>query len=188
MSRLIKFYRDELTVNNNYFSDLIYNWSDYQFETDVDWITWLFPSYSKNKYNKNNPVLTDNVVKIFQRDKNIRLSVLRSTLRLLLLYGFTIENSTIVQVRPVRRYYNGRPIGFYSIHNYRYITQILKFLELINMSNLSSLFFLAMTMAIKHDRELREIVKKENSFYYWMNTQSYLSPYVNSYTFDMLDN
>ncbi len=182
MSQLIKFYRDEYPVNDSYFSDIVYNWNDYNFETDTNWISWLFPSYSRSKYNPDNPVLTDKVVNIFKCDKNIRINVFRATLRLLLFFGFILENNNVKQVSPLKRNENGQNIGLYSIHNYTHITRIMKFLELINMTYLSSIFFLAMIRAITIDHELKKLVLSQNSLYHWMNTQLYLTPYSTTYS------
>ena len=135
---------------------------EYELESSDTYIKILFP----NKISK------EDIVQ-FTTNKIIRKYVVKSTLKMLLFYGFVLDKQNIVkQIKPLNRTYSGTKIGLYSIHNYYIIKKIMNFLTLIGMEELSAKFFFAMCKAIKSDSTLH---KKVNPYLLsWIKTQPYL--------------
>jgi len=178
-SDLISFYQGEIPANANpsyYFSDII-KWTDLQLEKKHDFIQWLFPSTEGGK-NSKAPLLTEQDVKIFKKNKEIRSKVIKATLRMMKFYGYTITPSD--QGWQVRK--SGRNKYLYSGHNYLRLTRMMIFLNTINMRLLSALLFLMICEAMKEDKKLADKISKSGAMVHWKKTQEYVNPRTCPYT------
>lgn len=190
-SKLIKFYINKYNANDkkNYsFNDIVKKWDDYKLETKHDFIQWLFPDETGG-VNPKAPNLTNNDIEIFKTNSTIRSNVVSASLRMLLFYGFVLDNKDIVkQIKPLNRRDKGRTIGLFSTHNYKRLTRIMKFLNIINMEFVSSVFYLALCRAMRSNRTFLKKVLENKSLKIWMSTQNLLRSYVDDYDIKKLYN
>jgi len=180
MSLLVEFYKNKAPILGSvFFKDIVNDWTDYDLETiGYEVTSWLFPT--ENPSNINEPILTDEIAKLFKRDKILRLNVVKATLRFLNLYGYDIDSKGyLVQLaKHVRRRRKGVIIGLFNPLNYRRIETIMTFLNKIELSYLSMIFFLAMCTSMRSYKKLKKLVEKENALSMWINTQQFLQPYI----------
>ena len=190
MSKLISFYQGKYPANgkkNYYFNDIVNKWSDYELEINHDYIQWLFPDRTGCK-NPQAPHLTDQDIKVFKKNIKIRSRVINATLRMLTFYGFSVNSAdwSLEQKKSAGKKEHGQWIGLYSEHNYLRITRIMRFLNQIEMSFLSVIFFLAMCEAMRTDDIFKGRVESHGSLPIWMSTQKFLQPYRDGYDIDRL--
>jgi ubiquitin C-terminal hydrolase len=178
-SDIISFYRNKYNANNKKdysFNDIVKKWDDYNLEVKNDYIEWLFPD------EKGDIKLTNEDIKRFKKDPQIRSNVVDASLRMLLFYGFTLDKKDIVkQIKPINRRNLGRTIGLFSVNNYKRLTRIMDFLVLINMEYISSIFFLALCKVMKSNNLFYKKVLENKVLKIWMSTQNTLLSYVNTY-------
>lgn len=160
---ILRFYENKIPINkykNGYFNDILYTWSDYDFQTR-DYMNWLYPLKSS--------------VKIFS-NKGIRNKVILVTLRILNFYSynFNIKTRRLKRTKPICRKYKNDYIGLCSVKNFPHITRIMRFLNKIDLFLFSSVFFLSICKAMKTDNEFKDKVIKYNYLPLWMTTQPYL--------------
>lgn len=172
MSDIILFYQDKLQINGYFYSEMI-RWSDFQIEVQP---SLFFPK------------LTEQEVEIFRKDINIRRKVIKAVSRMLEFYGYTFVKDGVFQIKELKRYEQGRYIGLYSTRNYRRLTNMMAFLNKINMKTASSLIMLALCYAMHKDLELREKIKNSGVLKDWFQTQKYLRPYIDIYNINNMKN
>lgn len=129
-SKLIKFYTNKYDANNKkdyLFRDIIEKWDDYKLEVEHDYIQWLFPDETGGVNNKA-PKLTKKDIKQFKSNPILRKNVVDASLRMLLFYGFSLNDKEIVKdIKPLNRRIKHRTVGLFSVHNYRRLTRIMDF-------------------------------------------------------------
>lgn len=119
-------------------------------------------------------------VTAFRLNKLLRKQVVICTLRMLLFYGFVIDQKDIIkQIKPLNRFVNNTTIGLYSNRNYNRITQIMNFLVEIDMEYLSAIFFLAICNSLTSDKALYKMIPNKY-LTDWVHTQSYINYYDTS--------
>jgi ubiquitin C-terminal hydrolase len=160
MSLLILFYSNSQNLLHN----IICNWDDNKLEQD-DYIN-LFPD-----------TIIPSDLNILITNKVIRHNIVIFLLRILNLYGFRITSS--FQLEKIKDITLNKSIGLYSVKNYPIITNILNFINQIQMPLLSSLFFLAICKSLSNNSKLLYKVLKFNNSKYgaltlWIETQKYL--------------
>jgi hypothetical protein len=186
MGKLIQFYRDKYPANGKdgyYYDDIVNKWTDYDLEARHDFIQWLFPSRERSKYNKKAPVLTEKDIRQFKMNPTLKSKVINATVRMLYFYGYEIDIGTwnVRRVKSLLQKERGKTIGLYSSHNYARITRIMIFLNEIEMSFLSQIFFLAMCESMRSDKELQRRVVENGAIPIWMGTQPFLRKYMDGY-------
>lgn len=169
---IVRFYNNKIPINqykNGYFNDILYKWTDIDFQTR-DYIDWLFPLKSSPK--------------IFEKIE-IRVKVVLIALRILNFYSysFNIKTSKLKRIKPICRQLLGEWVGLCSVNNFPHLTQIMTFLNKIDLFLFSSVFFLSICKAMKNDNEFKNKVIKYNYLPLWTTTQ----PYLDEYKDDILD-
>jgi len=189
-SDIIKFYEEKIPARAKkgyYFNDIVYRWDDYRLEEEHDFIQALFPDKSGGVVGS--PNLTDNDVNVFKKDAKIRIKVAHAVRRMLNFYGLELQTDFSTKIiKPLNRRDRGSAIGLYSDHNYRRITRIMKFLNVIDATEVSALFFLSICTAMKSDKILTQKIIDFGAIKKWMKTQTFLLPYISKYdTGSLLD-
>ena len=177
MSRkVLRFYEGVQPANDRVlylFSDIITLWTDYKLQVRQNYINWLFPSETDTDTRLNKGLLYK-----FRTDKNIRLKVVKATLRMMDFFGYVIVSTNnsfeTKQTKPVQREEQNVVIGLYNPENYPRITRILTFLTGIKMELLSSLFFLMLCRAMHDNPDLKHLIMTKNVLQDWIRTQPYL--------------
>jgi len=136
------------------------NWTDDQFEKS-DFANILFS-------------IQENEISLFRTDPELRLKVIRISLRILdfISYAIDVENWNVIRVKSIFRKENGVVVGLYSKHNYVQLEMMMIFLNIIEMQILSSCVFLAICLSIQLDPVLRDRVS--GVLERWKGTQKYI--------------
>lgn len=169
----LRFYLDETTIDGYSFRDIM-KLPDSKLEQQTKIIKHLFPDQ-----------IDTESLSLFKKDKKLRKNVVQSTLRMMELYGYTLDKETnIMQIKEIRRVENGLLVGLYSTQNFPRLTLIMNFLDKINMKKLSALVFLMICHALKKDAEFKRKVKLSGVFPTWLSTQPYMKKYKNMFDID----
>lgn len=180
MRRIVRFYQNIQPANNRVFytrDDILNKWSDYRLQVRKNYIQWLFPLETDTGDIK----MTSGLLYKFRTNPLLRRYVIRSVLRFMDFFGFTvkIENGKPVGVtntKPVYREEDNVIIGLYNPDNFPRITRILQFLNVIHMENMGVLFFLMLCKAMKENPDLKQLINNQvGVLQSWIKTQSYLA-------------
>jgi hypothetical protein len=181
MSQLIDFYSGHGADHRGRTLDEILSWNDERLESVHDYIQWLFPLAEASRFNPYAPLLTGADCAEFQRRTDLRANVLRSFRRMLVFYGFAIDDATSVAVDssldpltlPSPR---GRGVCIVPLaeirhwispgdHNYLRITRILTSLRLLGFEEYARAFFAALKAVYAEHAD----TIGETTFSYWRN-------------------
>jgi len=151
---------------SQYINDIVNNWSDRKLQKNTFILTEIFPLKSENSVD-----LPD-----FKKDQDIRLLLVKASLRLLSFFGYRIKDRySIEQIKPILREEKGVVVGLCNKKNLELVTRMLKFFGENNMGILSGIFCLAICNALEYCSNFRELVGDNNVLGDWLNTQKYLS-------------
>ena len=150
---------------SQYISDIVNNWSDRKLQKNTLILTYIYPLKGENSD-----------LPEFKKDQNIRVSIVKASLRLLSFFGYRIRDRySVEQIKPILREEKGVVVGLCNKKNLQLITRMLKFFEENNMGILSGIFCLAICNALEYCSNFRELVRDNNILTDWLNTQKYLS-------------
>jgi hypothetical protein len=128
-SRLIRFYREEVTDSEGRWIYEVWEQSDEWLESTHNFIQWLFPLMEGSLYNPDAPVLTVEDCEVFRGDADLRARMGRSLSRMLLFYGLELQDAgSGVLVVALAENFGQRRRNWLSPgnHNYLRLTRILK--------------------------------------------------------------
>jgi hypothetical protein len=112
------------------------------------------------------PFLTKSDIKKFKTNSSLRNKVIKSTLRMISLWGYNIKHDKIIKSKSFSRRYYGTVIGLLSPRNYTRITRMLKFLMKIDMKVIGLIVFLVVCTASRENNVLYKKLLENN----WINT------------------
>jgi hypothetical protein len=151
---------------SEYISDIVNNWSDRKLQKNTLILTEIYPLKGETSVD-----LPD-----FKKDKNIRVSIVKVSLRLLGFFGYSIrERYSLQQIKPILREEKGVVVGLCNKKNIELITRILKFFGENNMGILSGIFCLAICKALQDCSNFRQVVWDNKVLRTWLKTQKYLT-------------
>jgi len=159
MSKIIDFYRDEISNTNGNFRKEILEWYDVSLELDHKYIQWLFPSNEASSFNLDSPVLTQEEALIFQSDPELREKLIASFVRILQFFEMElVSNCGMLFVETLQE----KPIWLSEFnHNMLRATRIIKSLRLLGLEKYALAFFDALEKyKSKHDIS-------ENTYEHW---------------------
>jgi hypothetical protein len=152
---------------SEYISDIVNNWSDRKLQKNTLILTEIYPLKGEGEKSD----LPD-----FKKDKNIRVSIVKVSLRLLGFFGYSIrERYSLQQIKPILREEKGVVVGLCNKKNIELITRILKFFGENNMGILSGIFCLAICKALQDCSNFRQVVWDNKVLRTWLKTQKYLT-------------
>lgn len=144
MGDILAFYLGQQPDSRGRMIEDIWSWEYGKLEFTHDYIQWLFPLWKRSKYNRNAPVLTEEVVTAFLNDKSLRLRLFKSFKVMLKFYGLQcskwdspsieVSKSDEYELRK-KQWINPRN------HNYLRITRILTSLRILGLSDYAFGFF-----------------------------------------------
>lgn len=128
-SPIIKFYLGERADSKAPSLAVILSWDKSLLEDNHDYIQWLFPLPEPSLFNPSAPLLTDEDIRRFNSDVNLREKLIQSFRLMLDFYGFAFADNKIVpspflQERSDNWLHPGN-------HNMMRITRILRSLTLL---------------------------------------------------------
>ena len=151
---------------SEYISDIVNNWSDRKLQKNTLILTEIYTLKGEKSVD-----LPD-----FKKDKNIRVSIVKVSLRLLAFFGYRIRDKySLEQIKPIFREEKGVLVGLCNKKNIQLITRILKFFGENNMGILSGIFCLAICKALQDCSNFREVVWDNKVLRTWLKTQKYLT-------------
>lgn len=175
-NELKNFYTNRSPINGNpdsYIKNLILDWSDYKFQTNKEWLDWVFPT-------KEN--ISTGTLNLFKINKSIRMWVVGITTRILSFFSLNINfenfNDPIDQIDTLLKKDNGVIVGLYEPNNMTIVLRMLNFLNMIDMEQLSSLVFLAICDSVMKVFDLEEILVENEDYKKLIETQEFVKPYL----------
>lgn len=159
----IDFYSGKIKNCNGYFIDDILHFSDNQLEIIHNYIQWIFPTTEKSKFNKDAPIMTNEIIENFKNNPKCKENMLKCFEKMLNFYGLTLENKCIVKnINYKERSYNWI---YLHHHNYLRITRILKSLKLFG-------FYEEYNAFLKVLKEIKDENKSQldKAYHYWIHS------------------
>jgi len=159
----IDFYSGKSKNWCGYFIDDILSFSNNQLETTHNYIQWIFPTTEKSKFNKNAPIMTNEIIENFKNNPKCKENMLKCFEKMLNFYGLTLENKCIVKnINYKERSYNWI---YLHHHNYLRITRILKSLKLFG-------FYEEYNDFLKVLKEIKDENKSQldKAYHYWIHS------------------
>lgn len=150
MSKIIDFYNEVGTDDDGKKISFIWMQNDAYFEFCHDYVQWLFPLPEPSNFNPDAPLLTEDDIKIFRANPEIKNNVRNSLVRFLKFLG--IENGTTYK----------KAIFEVANHNWFRITRVLKSLRLLGLENEAIAFYKFLKKIHEEDK-----LVSDNSFSYW---------------------
>ena len=155
--KTIDIYFKQLNINGYSITDII-KWEDFQIQSNLKYILWLFPIK-----------LSLDELEVFNNEQTVKNRVIKLVIRMVLFYGYKINfnESSIIQVKDIKRYENGIMVGLYSDKNFVIINSMLIFLKNIHMDFFAKIVFNLVQDAMTKDQDFRKFIENENYFLLW---------------------
>lgn len=160
-TNIIRFYRNEKLFALPTLTS-VWNFDRDELENNHFYIQWLFPLDTASAYNRFAPILTEYDIQIFKTDIKIRENVMKSLSVMLNFYGFTIKNN---QISIAKDFVSKSHWLTKNNHNFKRITRILRFLNLIDMKDLACSFFNSLSIIYSAN----PTIIGEKTFEFWNN-------------------
>lgn len=141
---ILAFYSGQQPDSRGRMLEEIWAWNYERLESTHDYIQWLFPLRERSRFNRNAPVLNEEIVAAFNNDKGLRLRLFKSFKVMLKFYGLQCSkwDSPSVEVSKSEEYELRKEKWINSRnHNYLRITRILTSLRILGLSNYAIAFF-----------------------------------------------
>ena len=140
MSQIINFYAGRTNSSGYSFDDIIYRWTDDQWEGTHDFIQWVFPLDEKSKHNVKAPVLTYREIVAFQTSNMLRQRMLMAFERFLSFVGLKCKTNSYggVTIAKAKDFSGKLNVWSKPNHNWLSVTRVLKSLCLMGLDNHAS--------------------------------------------------
>ncbi len=165
---LIPFYLGEKRDSEGRMIQEMWAWDFEELECAHDYIQWLFPISEKSAFNRDAPVVDENIVQTFQSDLRLQQNLLRSFTVMIQFYGLRrYENEDGKIVITQSKDYPSRKREWVCMfdHNYLRITRILKCLITFGLRDEAQAFYECLQQIY---RESSDQIGGE-TFQYWTN-------------------
>ena len=146
--------------------DDILAFDDTQLEAGHDYIQWLFINETPSKFNREAPLLNNDIIRAFKEDKTFKTNLIRSFERMLKFYGLRWQENSKTIVRA--KNFEDRAKVWLTIgnHNFARITRILLCLNALGEENRAIAFYTILQDIATKDPKYRNIVDT-SSLQYW---------------------
>jgi hypothetical protein len=134
MSRLVAFYRGQMTDTQGRSLNEVWAWDDDSLEAVHDFIQWLFPLPEPSRFNRDAPLLAAADIATFRGDENLRANLRTSFERILTFLGLALGPDGAVEEAPN---FAARAADVWSApnHNWLRVTRILRSLTLLGLGH-----------------------------------------------------
>ena len=163
---IVAFYQGQSPDSSRRMIEDIWSWDVQKLEYTHDYIQWLFPLKEKSQFNRNAPVLNDEVIKAFRTNEQLRMRFKKSLEVMLGFYGLQCNELSNTDVKITKSdEYQERKQNWIEEgnHNYLRITRILTSLRLLGLENYAQAFFNCLNQI--YSEESRNIGSK--TYAYW---------------------
>lgn len=157
----IDFYSGKIKNCNGYFIDDILHFSDNQLEIIHNYIQWIFPTTEKSKFNKDAPIMTNEIINNFKNNSKCKENMLKCFKRMLNFYGLKLEDKNVIKNIDYKEM--SYDWIYIHLHNHMRITRILKSLNLFGFKEEHDAF-LKILKKIKEENE----PQLNNAYNYWI--------------------
>jgi hypothetical protein len=164
VSPIVDFYSGKKPDSEGRFIGEIHSWGNNKLEYTHDYIQWLFPLREASHFNLRAPMLKEEDIIAFHKDKNLRDKLLVSFDLMLNFYGFERKGLFV----SCSDDWDIKSNNWLSIgnHNFLRITRILSCLSLLGLQEYASAFF--STLSYLYNSGYRHIIG-EITYGYWSN-------------------
>jgi hypothetical protein len=145
--QIIAFYRHQGTDDKGRTLKQLWEFSNEQIEKSHDFIQWLFPLPEPSNHNLNAPILDNDTIDIFKRDRVLRKNLARSYVYFINFLGFRIkvENGQVEIARDELMFEIAKKVWLRPrSHNFLRITRVIRSTKLLGLANCSKALLKAM--------------------------------------------
>lgn len=165
MTTLLDFYKNSSQHTRTNYQQIVFEWTDEQWEKDHSFIQWLFPTKEPSNFNPYAPTLTDEDITAFATDIVLREKIKLAFYRFIAFLGLTwkwdqVEHSFKLSIVKNENFEAKKDLWLIPNHNWLRITRCLCSLKLL-YPDLSQDFF----ACLKQLKE--EGFASDTSFSYW---------------------
>ena len=146
-------------------------WDYQKLEYTHDYIQWLFPLKEKSRFNRNAPILNDEVIQSFNTDEQLRLRLRKSLEVMLQFYGLQYNKFDDKGIEITKSdNYPERKLNWIEEgnHNYLRLTRILTSLRLLGLEYYAQALFKSLNQI--YLEESKKIGSK--TYAYWKSAAS----------------
>jgi hypothetical protein len=154
---LICFYLKEVPNSDGRFLEEIWQWSDQDWEEEHDFVQWLFPLEHPSAFNADAPLLDENAIRQWYKDKLLQHNLRTSYERWLHFCGIAKVDGKLHLVDRKPNVWGGMN------HNWLRITRVLRSLTLLGLKPEANQFFDLLTDL----RDCKKLVINDTTFIYW---------------------
>lgn len=136
-----------------------------------------------------NFLFSDKITPDFVKSNEIvRENIIRVSLFYFQIFGFYPIIGKKYSISPRKLFKKKKEkSGIYDLNNFPKISEIFYFLKRIEMTNLLTLLLLFICLALKLDKDLKELVTETGALKSWMKFSSYLESYADTYNIDKIN-
>lgn len=141
---ILAFYQGQSADSEGRMIETIWSWDYKKLEYTHDFIQWLFPLKEKSQFNRNAPVLNDQIIQSFRTNEKLKTRLLQSLKVMLRFYGLQCNEVNDTDIEIVKSdEYPERKLNWIQRrnHNYLRITRILTSLRLLGLENYAQAFY-----------------------------------------------
>ena len=141
---LVPFYLGEQQDSEGRTIQEMWTWDFEKLECAHDYIQWLFPLPERSAFNRDAPIVDEEVIQAFQSNPHLHQNLLRSFTVMLQFYGLQRHESNHGKIVVSQSEdYPNRKLEWVCIfdHNYLRITRILKCLMTFGLENEAQAFY-----------------------------------------------
>jgi len=149
----------------------IWLWDYQKLEYTHDYIQWLFPLKEKSRFNRNAPILNDEVIQAFRTDEQLRVRLRKSLEVMLQFYGLQYNKFDDKGIEITKSdNYPERKLNWIEEgnHNYLRLTRILTSLRLLGLEDYAQALFKSLNQI--YLEESKKIGSK--TYAYWKSAAS----------------
>lgn len=166
MNSIVRFYSVVAPDDQGRWLVDIQRWDDDRLEARHDFIQWLFPLPEPSPVNPSAPVLDTETIQAFRERADLREALKRSFIRMILFYGFEMEEGENPVVRPSPRFQQAAANWLApGNHNHLRITRILRATTLLGLEPYAEAFLAALRNVYETQQGRRSI--SVTSLQYW---------------------
>ena len=141
---ILAFYQGHSPDSSGRMLEDIWLWDSQKLEYTHDYIQWLFPLKQKSQFNRNAPILNDEVIQAFRADEQLRVRLIKSLEVMLEFYGLQCNklDDTGIQIEKSDNYPE-RKLNWIEEgnHNYLRLTRILTSLKILGLEDYAQALF-----------------------------------------------
>ena len=141
---ILAFYQGRSPDSSGRMLEDIWLWDYQKLEYTHDYIQWLFPLKEKSRFNRNAPILNDEVIQAFRTDEQLRLRLRKSLEVMLHFYGMQCNKFDELGIEITKSdNYLERKLNWIEEgnHNYLRLTRILTSLRLLGLEDYAQALF-----------------------------------------------